>query len=88
MTEVDILEEFAFLETGVGGLVNLDIMPNSTKVLAQQRTVTRGVNKGVKEDFKATLEKQVASVMEPNHILLHRFLKEERIEILNNFVGS
>lgn len=35
MTEVDILEEFAFLETGVGGLVNLDIMPNSTKVLAQ-----------------------------------------------------
>ncbi|XP_055890645.1 integrator complex subunit 10-like isoform X2 [Biomphalaria glabrata] len=86
--QVDILEEFAFLETGVGGLVNLDIMPNSTKVLAQQRTVTRGVNKGVKEDFKATLEKQVASVMEPNHILLHRFLKEERTEILNNFVGS
>ncbi|KAH9507713.1 Integrator complex subunit 10 [Bulinus truncatus] len=85
---VDILEEFAFLETPEGGKVNLDIMPNSTKALAQQRTVTRGVNKGVKEDFKATLEKQVGSVTEPSHIVLRRFLKEERNEILSCFSGN
>ncbi|CAL1538493.1 unnamed protein product [Lymnaea stagnalis] len=84
--QVDILEEFAFLDTPEGGKVNLDIMPNSTKALAQQRTVTRGVNKGVKEDFKATLEKQVGSVMEASHVLIRRFLKEERAEILSNFV--
>ncbi|XP_059177730.1 integrator complex subunit 10-like [Physella acuta] len=83
--QVDILEEFAFLDTVEGGKVNLDIMPISTKAIAQQRTVTRGVNKGVKEDFKATLEKQVGSMMEPSHVLIRRFLKEERTEIMANF---
>ncbi|CAG5126669.1 unnamed protein product [Candidula unifasciata] len=84
--QVDILEEFAFLDTPEGGKVNLDIMPISTKALAQQRTVTRGVNKGVKEDFRATLEKQVSSAAEPADVLIRRFLKEEREEILKNFV--
>ncbi|BFZ12741.1 hypothetical protein BsWGS_15780 [Bradybaena similaris] len=84
--QVDILEEFAFLDTAEGGKVNLDIMPISTKALAQQRTVTRGVNKGVKEDFRAALEKQVSSTAEAADVLIRRFLKEEREEILKNFV--
>jgi integrator complex subunit 10 len=33
--DVDILEEFAFLKTQEGGKVNLDILPTSTKVIAQ-----------------------------------------------------
>ncbi|XP_005110561.1 integrator complex subunit 10 [Aplysia californica] len=84
--EVDILEEFAFLDTpeggGGGGKVTLDIMPTSTKALAQQRTVTRGVNKGVKEDFKAALEKQVGHITESSDVVIRRFLKDERDEIL------
>ncbi|KAK3709782.1 hypothetical protein RRG08_028815 [Elysia crispata] len=84
--QVDILEEFAFLDTPEGGKVNLDIMPISTKALAQQRTVTRGVNKGVKEDFKAALEKQVGRVPESSDILIRRFLHDEREELLKSFV--
>lgn len=34
-TDVDILEEIAFLKTLEGGKVNLDILPTSTKVIAQ-----------------------------------------------------
>ena len=33
--DIDILEEFAFLRTQDGGKVNLDVLPVSTKVLAQ-----------------------------------------------------
>ncbi|GFS16131.1 integrator complex subunit 10 [Elysia marginata] len=84
--QVDILEEFAFLDTPEGGKVNLDIMPISTKALAQQRTVTRGVNKGVKEDFKAALEKQVGRVPESSDVLIKRFLQDEREELLKSFV--
>ncbi|KAI0219373.1 Integrator complex subunit 10 [Lamellibrachia satsuma] len=32
---IDILEEFAYLKTLEGGKVNLDILPISTKTLAQ-----------------------------------------------------
>lgn len=84
--QVDILEEFAFLDTPEGGKVNLDIMPISTKALAQQRTVTRGVNKGVKEDFKAALEKQVGRVPESSDVLIKRFFQDEREELLKSFV--
>ncbi|GFN74380.1 integrator complex subunit 10 [Plakobranchus ocellatus] len=84
--QVDILEEFAFLDTPEGGKVNLDIMPISTKALAQQRTVTRGVNKGVKEDFKAALEKQVGHIPESNDVIIRRFLQDEREELLKSFL--
>ncbi|XP_078325971.1 integrator complex subunit 10-like isoform X2 [Crassostrea virginica] len=79
---VDILEEFAFLKTVEGGKVNLDILPTSTKIIAQQRTVTRGVNKGVKEDFKLTMVKQVSRSEEPVEKLIRTFLTNERISIL------
>ncbi|XP_061165472.1 integrator complex subunit 10-like [Saccostrea echinata] len=79
---VDILEEFAFLKTSEGGKVNLDILPTSVKVISQQRTVTRGVNKGVKEDFKQTMVKQVGRSEEPVEKLIRTFLTNERISIL------
>ncbi|XP_076449243.1 integrator complex subunit 10-like [Babylonia areolata] len=81
---VDILEEFAFLDTVEGGGVNLDILPVSTKQLAQQRTVTRGVNKGVKEDFKAALEKQVGRLQEPCSKIIRMFLRDEKAVFLQN----
>eukprot|EP00105_Crassostrea_gigas_P024221 XP_011444406.1 PREDICTED: integrator complex subunit 10 [Crassostrea gigas] len=79
---VDILEEIAFLKTLEGGKVNLDILPTSTKVIAQQRTVTRGVNKVVKEDFKLTMVKQMGRSDEPVEKLIRTFLTNERISIL------
>lgn len=75
---IDILEEFAYIKTQEGGKVNLDILPTSTKMITQSRTVTRGVNKGVKEDFKTTMEKQVARCGENMEHLIRLFLKEER----------
>ena len=35
LTDIDILEEFAYLKTDEGGKVNLDILPISTKAIAQ-----------------------------------------------------
>jgi len=84
VTQVDILEEFAFLDTPEGGKVDLDIMPVSTKAIAQQRTITRGVNKGAKEDFKAALEKQLGVISESCDTLIRKFLRDEREEILQS----
>ncbi|XP_048236906.1 integrator complex subunit 10-like isoform X1 [Haliotis rufescens] len=81
---MDMLEELAFLDTQEGGRVSLDIMPTSTRALAQQRTVTRGVNKGVKEDFRASLEKQVKTVSDPVNKVLLCFMMEERELLLQN----
>ncbi|KAI0239978.1 Integrator complex subunit 10 [Lamellibrachia satsuma] len=83
---IDILEEFAYLKTLEGGKVNLDILPISTKTLAQSRTVTRGVIKGVKEDFKVTLEKQVARCNESMEQVIRQFLVDERIILQQNLL--
>lgn len=72
---IDILEEFAFLREE--GRLTLDILPVSTKILAQTRTVTRGVNKGVKEDFRAALERQVIRSEESIDAVLRQFFTEE-----------
>lgn len=48
----------------------------------RQRTVTRGVNKGVTEDFRAMLEKQVARCHEPPLPAVLNFLQAERAGIL------
>ena len=44
----------------------------------RQRTVTRGVNKGVKEDFKQTIEKQVKRCEENIYQVICNFLMEEK----------
>ena len=44
----------------------------------RQRTVTRGVNKGVIEDFKATLEKQIKRCNESVERVIRTFLTNER----------
>ncbi|KAL5019854.1 hypothetical protein ScPMuIL_002746 [Solemya velum] len=75
----NILEEFSFLKFQE---VNLDILPISTKVLSQQRTMTRGVNKGVKQDFKQMMAKQVGRCEESVEKLIREFLNEEREGLL------
>ncbi|KAK7114581.1 integrator complex subunit 10-like [Littorina saxatilis] len=81
---VDMLEEFAYLDTVEGGRISLDILPVSTKQLAQQRTMTRGVNKGVKEDFRAALEKQVGRLQETCPKIIRNFLRDERTVFLQH----
>ncbi|XP_041373547.1 integrator complex subunit 10-like [Gigantopelta aegis] len=81
---LDMLEEFAFLDTKQGGSVKLDILPATAKTIAPQRTVTRGVNKNVREDFKASLEKQLKKTNEPINQMIHTFLKEERTLLLDH----
>jgi len=81
---VDILEEFAFLDTPEGAKISLDILSVSTKQIAQQRTVTRGVNKGVKEDFRSSLEKQVGRLQESCSKIIRTFLQEERAVFLQH----
>ncbi|GAB6027449.1 Integrator complex subunit 10 [Chamberlinius hualienensis] len=51
---------------------------------SKQRTVTRGVNKGVKEDFRAAMEKQVGRCDENILSILVQFLIQERDTLLQN----
>ncbi|CAN0370659.1 unnamed protein product [Lampetra fluviatilis] len=77
VTNVDMLEEFAFLRTPEGGRVQLELLPNQA-IITKQQTVTRGVTKGVKEDFRLAMERQVSRCAEPLFTVLHRFLLSER----------
>ncbi|CAH1277441.1 INTS10, partial [Branchiostoma lanceolatum] len=83
---IDMLEEFAFLKTPEGGKINLDLLPVSTIAISRQRTVTRGVHKGVKEDFRLAMERQVARCLEHVDTLTKKFLTEERDIILQNLL--
>ncbi|XP_031566525.1 integrator complex subunit 10-like [Actinia tenebrosa] len=80
IVNIDILEEFAYLSSE--GVLKLELLPKSTST-SRSRTVTRGVNKGAKEDFRATLEKQVSRSEENIEVILRTFLEEERDSIIN-----
>ncbi|XP_071489908.1 integrator complex subunit 10-like [Diadema antillarum] len=77
---IDILEEFAYLKTEDGGKVNLDLLPSSSSV-QRQRTVTRGVTRGGKEDFRAAMERQVMRCNDNVEGVILKFLSEERDSI-------
>ena len=47
------------------------------------RAVTRGVNKGAKEDFRAALERQIARSDENFEPLLRGFFQEEADSLVN-----
>lgn len=74
----DILEEFMHLTTDNGGNVDLDLLPSSTLQVGKQRAVTRGVNKGAKEDLKSAMERQMSRSDENLNQLLVQFFKQER----------
>ncbi|XP_066430225.1 integrator complex subunit 10 isoform X1 [Eleutherodactylus coqui] len=107
ITNVDMLEEFAYLRTQEGGKIHLELIPNqgvllksssTTLGLLQQEfmpvlqasiatsdrhhTVTRGITKGVKEDFRLAMERQVSRCAENLMVVLHRFCINEKILLL------
>ncbi|KAM7450919.1 Integrator complex subunit 10 [Porites harrisoni] len=79
VSNIDILEEFAHLYTDDS--YNLDLVPVATS--GSSRAVTRGVNKGAKEDFRAALERQIARSDENFEPLLRGFFQEEADSLVN-----
>lgn len=78
LINADMLEEFMYITTSNGGGVTLDLLPTSTTQVGRQRAVTRGVNKGAKEDLKLAMEKQMARCDDDlEHLLVH-FVQQER----------
>jgi integrator complex subunit 10 len=84
---IDMLEEFAYLRTPQGGNVNLNVLSINPMTALQARTVTRGVNKGVSEDFRTAIERQVTRCNENIEKLLARFFIDESNLILNSVTG-
>ncbi|XP_054999708.1 integrator complex subunit 10 isoform X4 [Sorex araneus] len=107
VTNIDMLEEFAYLRTQEGGKIHLELLPNQgmlikpssppTGLLRQEflpvlqpsmqtadrhHTVTRGITKGVKEDFRLAMERQVSRCGENLMVVLHRFCINEKILLL------
>ncbi|XP_020611748.1 integrator complex subunit 10-like isoform X2 [Orbicella faveolata] len=78
VNNIDILEEFAHLYSD--DTFNLDLVPHSTT--GSSRAVTRGVNKGAKEDFRAALERQVARSDDSFEPLLRAFFQNERESLI------
>uniref|UniRef100_A0A3P9AD26 Integrator complex subunit 10 n=1 Tax=Esox lucius TaxID=8010 RepID=A0A3P9AD26_ESOLU len=83
VTNIDMLEEFAYLRTTEGGRVQLELLPNQG-MLIKHHTVTRGITKGVKEDFRLAMERQVSRCGENLYTVLHRFCINEKIMIIQS----
>ncbi|XP_053114734.1 integrator complex subunit 10 isoform X2 [Hemicordylus capensis] len=81
VTNIDMLEEFAYLRTQEGGKIHLELLPNQG-MLIKHHTVTRGITKGVKEDFRLAMERQVSRCGENLMMVLHRFCINEKILLL------
>ncbi|XP_008583783.1 PREDICTED: integrator complex subunit 10 [Galeopterus variegatus] len=107
VTNIDMLEEFAYLRTQEGGKIHLELLPNqgmlikpssppmgllqqeflpvlqpSIQTADRHHTVTRGITKGVKEDFRLAMERQVSRCGENLTVVLHRFCVNEKILLL------
>uniref|UniRef100_A0A3Q3KUA4 Integrator complex subunit 10 n=1 Tax=Labrus bergylta TaxID=56723 RepID=A0A3Q3KUA4_9LABR len=83
VTNIDMLEEFAYLRTPEGGRIQLELLPNQG-MLIKHHTVTRGITKGVKEDFRLAMERQVSRCAENLFSVLHRFCINEKIIIIQS----
>ncbi|XP_036065250.1 integrator complex subunit 10 isoform X7 [Onychomys torridus] len=83
VTNIDMLEEFAYLRTQEGGKIHLELLPNQG-MLIKHHTVTRGITKGVKEDFRLAMERQVSRCGENLMVVLHRFCINEKILLLQS----
>ncbi|KAF5294624.1 hypothetical protein FQA39_LY02756 [Lamprigera yunnana] len=81
---IDILEELTYLWTEQGGQITLDILPH----LGQRRIGTRGADKGVKEEIKHTIKRQIARSNEPLDQLIIKFISQERGHILQSLIST
>ncbi|XP_049820530.1 integrator complex subunit 10 isoform X2 [Aethina tumida] len=77
LINVDVLEELTYLWTQ-GGQIQLDILPH---LGSQRRIGTRGADKGVKEEIKQCIKRQIARSNENLDILLENFITLERNHI-------
>uniref|UniRef100_A0A667WGC5 Integrator complex subunit 10 n=1 Tax=Myripristis murdjan TaxID=586833 RepID=A0A667WGC5_9TELE len=117
VTNIDMLEEFAYLRTPEGGRIQLELLPNQGMLIkphlllppsplthespllhpppqvyvvclsvysCRHHTVTRGITKGVKEDFRLAMERQVSRCGENLLSVLHRFCINEKIIIIQS----
>uniref|UniRef100_A0A1A8JP92 Integrator complex subunit 10 n=2 Tax=Nothobranchius kuhntae TaxID=321403 RepID=A0A1A8JP92_NOTKU len=106
VTNIDMLEEFAYLRTPEGGRIQLELLPNQgmliknpspalgvelntlllqgVQTMDRHHTVTRGITKGVKEDFRLAMERQVSRCGENLLSVLHRFCVNEKIIIIQS----
>ncbi|XP_077079725.1 integrator complex subunit 10 isoform X3 [Siphateles boraxobius] len=106
VTNIDMLEEFAYLRTTEGGRVQLELLPNQGMLIKnpspalgvelntlmlpgaqkadRHHTVTRGITKGVKEDFRLAMERQVSRCGENLFTVLHRFCINEKIILIQS----
>ncbi|XP_017565231.1 integrator complex subunit 10 isoform X1 [Pygocentrus nattereri] len=106
VTNIDMLEEFAYLRTTEGGRVQLELLPNQGMLIKnpspalgvelntlllpgaqkadRHHTVTRGITKGVKEDFRLAMERQVSRCGENLLSVLHRFCINEKIILVQS----
>ncbi|XP_022069588.1 integrator complex subunit 10 isoform X1 [Acanthochromis polyacanthus] len=106
VTNIDMLEEFAYLRTPDGGRIQLELLPNQgmliknpspalgvelntlllqgVQTMDRHHTVTRGITKGVKEDFRLAMERQVSRCGENLLSVLHRFCINEKIIIIQS----
>ncbi|KAK7922771.1 hypothetical protein WMY93_009673 [Mugilogobius chulae] len=106
VTNIDMLEEFAYLRTPEGGRIQLELLPNQgmliknpspalgvelntlllqgVQAMDRHHTVTRGITKGVKEDFRLAMERQVSRCGENLLNVLHRFCINEKIIIIQS----
>eukprot|EP00112_Aurelia_sp_Birch-Aquarium-sp1_P017813 Seg417.15 transcript_id=Seg417.15/GoldUCD/mRNA.D3Y31 product="Integrator complex subunit 10" protein_id=Seg417.15/GoldUCD/D3Y31 len=75
VTNIDILEEFSYLNTLEK--VQLELQDMSPGELSR-KTVTRGVNRENKEDFKSLMDAQISRDEEPIQNIILRFLKDEQ----------
>lgn len=78
----DILEEVSHLGTLAGGNVNLEILSTSTFQASKQRAITRGVNKGARDDLKQAFTNQMARCSDNLDNLFIEFFKEEQTFLL------
>ncbi|XP_029186140.2 integrator complex subunit 10-like isoform X2 [Acropora millepora] len=78
VNNIDILEEFAHLYSDAS--YNLDLIPVTS---SGSRAVTRGVNKGVKEDFRAALERQICRSDDGFEPFLKAFFQDEKESLLS-----
>ncbi|XP_043915384.1 integrator complex subunit 10 isoform X2 [Protopterus annectens] len=85
VTNIDMLEEMAYLRTQDGGKIHLELLPNQG-MLIKHHTVTRGITKGVKEDFRLAMERQVSRCGENLMVVLQRFCLNEKIILLQGLV--
>lgn len=79
---VDILEELSYLATPTGGNINLDILLTPTFQASKQRAVTRGVNRGARDDLKQAFINQMVRCYDNLDNLYIEFFKEEHSFLL------